>query len=144
MAANANANANSLANFCHQISNKKLRIMRCKGIPIANANGSAKEIKKMSSSLWTFFCEWTFATKFASDCECDGLVHSALVWCGPWCLQKCSRQVRIVIKIYPLIKNIVHSKYPKCFLFFATNMLFMRNSSKHPSFLKISVSLQNN
>ena len=22
-------------------------------------------------------CEWKFATKFASDCECDGLVHSA-------------------------------------------------------------------
>ena len=21
-------------------------------------------------------CEWKFATKFASDCECDGLVHS--------------------------------------------------------------------
>ena len=21
-------------------------------------------------------CEWTFATKFASDCECDGVVHS--------------------------------------------------------------------
>ena len=21
-------------------------------------------------------CEWTFATNFASDCECDGLVHS--------------------------------------------------------------------
>ena len=23
-------------------------------------------------------CEWTFATKFASDCECDGVVHSGL------------------------------------------------------------------
>ena len=23
-------------------------------------------------------CEWKFANKFASDCECDGLVHS--VW----------------------------------------------------------------
>ena len=23
-------------------------------------------------------CEWKFATKFASDCECDGLVHSGL------------------------------------------------------------------
>ena len=22
-------------------------------------------------------CEWKFATKFASECECDGLVHSA-------------------------------------------------------------------
>ena len=22
-------------------------------------------------------CEWRFATKFASDCECDGVVHSA-------------------------------------------------------------------
>ena len=21
-------------------------------------------------------CEWMFATKFASDCECDGVVHS--------------------------------------------------------------------
>ena len=21
-------------------------------------------------------CEWKFATKFASDCECDGVVHS--------------------------------------------------------------------
>ena len=21
-------------------------------------------------------CEWTFATKFASDSECDGVVHS--------------------------------------------------------------------
>ena len=21
-------------------------------------------------------CEWKFATKFASDCECDGSVHS--------------------------------------------------------------------
>ena len=24
-----------------------------------------------------FPCEWKFATQLASDCECDGLVHSA-------------------------------------------------------------------
>ena len=32
-------------------------------------------------------CEWMFATKFASDCECDGVVHSdirytPLIWGG--------------------------------------------------------------
>ena len=27
-------------------------------------------------------CEWKFATKLASDCECDGLVHSGAVRCG--------------------------------------------------------------
>ena len=24
-------------------------------------------------------CEWKFATKFASDCECEGMAHSALL-----------------------------------------------------------------
>ena len=28
-------------------------------------------------------CEWVFATKFVSDCECDGLVHSG-VGCNVW------------------------------------------------------------
>ena len=35
---------------------------------------------KISSLAAEIPCEWKFATKFASDCECDGLVHSALEW----------------------------------------------------------------
>ena len=30
-------------------------------------------------------CEWVFATKFASDCECDGVVHSGLLALWSWC-----------------------------------------------------------
>ena len=30
-------------------------------------------------------CEWTFATKFASDCECDGVVHSGVKANSPSC-----------------------------------------------------------
>ena len=41
---------NSLANFGHQISNKKLRI-ELRRNALANANGFANEIAKMSSSL---------------------------------------------------------------------------------------------
>ena len=41
---------NSLANFSHQISEKKLRIRRCEGIRNANANGFANEIAKISFS----------------------------------------------------------------------------------------------
>ena len=39
---------------------------------LANANDLANEMAKTSSSLR----KWKFTTKFASDCECDGLVHS--------------------------------------------------------------------
>ena len=42
----------------------------------------ANEITKISSSLRKFLsCEWKFATRFASDYECDGLVHSDLIEC---------------------------------------------------------------
>ena len=67
---------NSLANFNHQISKKELQIQRCEGNSLANANIFANENPKISSSLRKIPCEWKFATKFASDCECDGLVHS--------------------------------------------------------------------
>ena len=49
-------------------------------ISLANANGFANEI---AIFFFCFVlaveipCEWKFATKFASECECDGLVHSA-------------------------------------------------------------------
>ena len=49
----------------------------CNGNSLANANGFANDIAKVSFSLRNLIpCEWTFAKEFASDCECDGLVHS--------------------------------------------------------------------
>ena len=48
---------------------------------LANANGFANAVAKNSSSLQKFLAnaEWKFATKFASDCECDGLEHSEIL-----------------------------------------------------------------
>ena len=70
---------NSLANFGHQISNKKLRI-ECEWFCEWNGENLlvAAEIP----------CEWTFATKFTSDCECDGVVHSG--WLRKVGLRTCS------------------------------------------------------
>ena len=66
---------NSLANFRHQISNKKLRIRRCEGI--------RWRMRMVLRMKWLNFVlsaeipyEWTLATKFASDCDCNGVVHS--------------------------------------------------------------------
>ena len=72
---------NSLATFGRQISNEKLRMKRCEGIRCANANGFANEMADIFVLAAEIPGEWTFATKFASDCECDGLVHSV-----PWIL----------------------------------------------------------
>ena len=41
---------------------------------LANANGRMNDEKFVLTA--EIPCEWTFATKFASDCECDGVVHS--------------------------------------------------------------------
>ena len=41
------------------------------------ANGFANEIWRNIGLAAEIPWEWTFATKFANDCECDGLVHSA-------------------------------------------------------------------
>ena len=40
---------------------------------LANANGFELQIFVLAAEIP---CEWMFATKFASDCECDGVVHS--------------------------------------------------------------------
>ena len=67
---------NSLANFNHQIPNKKLQIKRCEGI-----RWRMRMLLRMKCENFVLAaeipCEWKFATKFASECECDGLVHSA-------------------------------------------------------------------
>ena len=65
----------SLANYRHQISNKKLRIRRCEGIRqrMRMALRKKRHIFILAAEIP---CQWMFATKFASDCECDGVVHS--------------------------------------------------------------------
>ena len=66
----------SLANFGRQISNKKLRIKRCE--EIRKRMRMVLRTKRQKIVLAAEIpCEWTVAAKFASDCECDGLVHSA-------------------------------------------------------------------
>ena len=54
-------------NLKQQIANQALRRKA-----LANANDFAK----MANSLRTVFANGSLRTKFASDCECDGLVHS--------------------------------------------------------------------
>ena len=88
MAANANASSDTppeiraanvqATNLKEKAANQALQMNS-----LANANCFANEVAKISLS---FPCEWTFATKFASECECDSLVHSGTV-----CLQKFSR-----------------------------------------------------
>ena len=67
---------NLLANFNHQITNKKLQIKRCEEI-----RSRLRMFLRMKCENFVLAaeipCEWKFATKFASECECDGLVHSA-------------------------------------------------------------------
>ena len=41
-------------------------------------NGFANEIAKMSSSLRKSLANGSLRQKFASECECDGLVHSVV------------------------------------------------------------------
>ena len=60
-AGNANANSDAPRKFASEF--------------LANANGFANEIANVRSHCG-IPCEWMFATKFASDCECDGVVHS--------------------------------------------------------------------
>ena len=62
---NSLANANGFANEMAEHS-----------FSLANANGFANEMTEHSFSLRTFLAFATFATNFASDSECDGLVHS--------------------------------------------------------------------
>ena len=79
---------NSLANFWHQISNKKLRIRRSEGF-----RWGMRMVLRMKWQIFVHvaetLCEWMFATKFASDCECNDVVH----WAGKrWIVKrKCSR-----------------------------------------------------
>ena len=66
---------NSLAKFNHQISNKKLRIKRCEGIRLRMRMFLRMKYENFVLAV-EIPCKSSFATKFASDCECDGLVHS--------------------------------------------------------------------
>ena len=78
-AANANANSDVLGKFANEIS-----------LPTLSKSCEFRVAKEFASECESF-CEWngksvvlaaeipcerTFATKSASDCECDGLVHS--------------------------------------------------------------------
>ena len=67
---------NSLANFSHQVSNQKLQIKCREGM-----RQRMRMALRMKLQNLVLAAEWKFATKFASDCECDGLVRSGLeIW----------------------------------------------------------------
>ena len=66
--------------------NKKLRIMRCEKVASSCewlCEWSCKDFVLAAETP----CEWKFATKFSSDCECNGLVLSVCNLCSH--LQRC-------------------------------------------------------
>ena len=69
---------NALANLNHQITNKKAANEALRRNSLANANVSANEMRKFRPRSGNALRMEKFATTFASECECDGLVHSVL------------------------------------------------------------------
>ena len=67
---------NSLANLNHQISNKKLRIQRREGTRWRMQMFLRMKLRKFRPRCGNSLQMDIFLTKFAGDCECDGLVHS--------------------------------------------------------------------
>ena len=72
---------NSLANF----RGTKSQTTSCE---LGAAKELATRMRMVLRMKWQIFvvaaeipCEWMFATKFASDCECDGVVHSETTVC---------------------------------------------------------------
>ena len=79
-AANANANSDAPREFARKMGpptlKQKVANAALRRNLLANANGSANEIARKFHPGWQEIpCEWKLATKFASDCECDGVVH---------------------------------------------------------------------
>ena len=111
---------NSLAYFNHQTSKKKLRIQRCEGI-----RSRMRMFLRMKCENFVLAaeipCEWKFATKFASDCECDGVVHSAVNW-NAGILDAESSQFTVCTSRFS--PSLIHGLCT----FFASNSRFMRLS----------------
>ena len=71
---------NSLANFSHQISKKKLRSAALRMNSLATANGFANEVAKVSSSLRKFLANGSLRQNSLA-------VANAMAWCTQLCTE---------------------------------------------------------
>ena len=61
-------------------------------------------------------CQWTFATNFSSDFECDGLVHSDLKYVSQLTNQKCNITSAVKIEMLSISRDSCSISVAKLFV----------------------------